>query len=109
MLHLDVRRIPASKAAGHHLRVQRRHLLPLFLGGAATVCVIGVVGIAGIVLGDNLYRDWKERQEIKQHRQNTKGSKSGTVIDTTGADVLSKETISGERRRDHTESSKSKE
>ena len=62
-------------------RIQRRHFLPLLLGGAATVCAAGFIGIAGIVIGDNLYRNWKERKQ----QQVVSGDK-GTKIDSGPAE-----------------------
>lgn len=47
------------------LRQQRRAFLPILLGGAATLCAVGFIGIAGIVVGDNLYRNWQDRQAHK--------------------------------------------
>lgn len=63
-----IRRAVKSRHTGY-MREQRRQFLPLLLGGAATVCAVGFLGIAGIVVGDNLYRNWKEKQQLKQGPQ----------------------------------------
>jgi hypothetical protein len=69
--------------AGHYLRTQQRQFLPLLLGGAATACAVGLVGISVIVLGDHLYCNYKDSQQLKQLKKEKEAAATVQATDTT--------------------------